>query len=132
MGEIIMSDVLNKKMSYDEFCKLDFSLTDVDSSYVHSWSERSFFSQMLDAWGEMDFTLKSFEMGKSDEVLQHAKMLHEVCCLIYANPNVFDEEKETLKYAEWEFFNYVLWGSNDKSAVYWFNQWNYDINYDLI
>ena len=44
----------------------------------------------------MDFTLKSFESVTSNEVLQHAKMLHEVFCLIYTNPNVYDEEKETL------------------------------------
>ena len=127
-----MSEISTNKMSYTEFKELDFALSDVDNDYVQSWSEMSFLSQMLDAWAEMDFTLKSFEQGNKDEILQHAKMLHEVCCLIYANPNVFDEEKETLKYAEWEFLDYVLWGSNNKSAIYWFNQWNYDINYDLV
>lgn len=80
----------------------------------------------------MDFTLKSFNDGNKNDVIQHALMLHEVCCLIYANKNVYDEEKETLKYAEWEFLNYVLWDSKDKSAVYWFNQWNNDINYSLL
>ena len=40
------------------------------------------------------------------------------------------------KVAEWELFDYCLWDNqfqNDSvSVMKWFDQWCYDINYDLL
>lgn len=125
---------LDNKISLENFLKSDFSLKDVDADYINEWNNRSFFSQMLDSFGEMNYTLQIFQKSDASkaELKSHLNRFHEVCCMIYNNPNVYDEEKETLKLAEWEFINYILWNSNDKSCIYWFNQWNNDINFELL
>lgn len=57
---------------------------------------------MLDSFGEMNYTLQAYENQdvSKDEIKTHLNRLHDVCCMIYNNPNVYDEEKETLKFAE--------------------------------
>ena len=120
-------------ISLSDYLNQNFSNANFDSEYINEWNSRSFFAQMLDAWGEMNYTLQSFENNDSEEtILQHLKSLHDVCCLFYNNPNNFDGEKESLKIAEWEFNNFVTGKTKDRSCIKWFNQWNNDINFDLV
>lgn len=112
---------------------IDFSVEKFDSSYIDDWNKKSFFSQMLDTWGEMNYTLQTFENNENENSInRHLASLHDVFCLFYNNPNNYEGEKESLKIAEWEFINYVTGKSNDKSCIKWFNQWNNDINFDLV
>ena len=124
-------------MSLKNFLAEKFEITNFDNDYVQEWNKRSFFAQMMDVWGEMNYALKAYDdednkFTASKALMDHISAFHDVCCLVYSNPNVHPEEKDTLKFAEWEFLSYVLWGSNDKSFVKWFDQWNNDINYDLL
>ena len=122
-----------QNISLNDYLKKDFPINNFDDAYIDEWNNRSFFAQMLDAWGEMNYTLQSFENNDNDDVIvQHLNSLHDICCLFYNNPNNLEGEKESLKIAEWEFNNYVTGKTNDSSCIKWFNQWNNDINFDFV
>ena len=124
---------LQKEISLDDFLKTKFSLENFDEGFVVDWNNKTFFSQMLDVWGEMNYTHQAYSNGSdSSDVLKHLYSFHDVCCLVYNNPNVLSGEKYSLKIAEWEFINYILGKSKDKSCIKWFDQWNYDINFDFV
>ncbi len=107
-----------KNISLSDYIEQDFSIENFDSSYIEEWNKRSFFAQMMDAWGEMNYTLQSFKNNEAEEsILAHLNSLHDVCCLFYNNPNNLDGEKESLKIAEWEFNNYITGKINDTSCV---------------
>ena len=100
------------------------------------WTDRTFFSQMNDVWGEANKAVESSSEGRTDKLIRQLKVFSDICSIIYMNPNITDGAKFELREAEWELYDFCLWDNElhntPKSVMRWFDQWLYDINYDLL
>lgn len=128
-----------KKQNFKQFAKSEVDLSDFDKDYIIDWNNRTFFAQMLDAWGEMNYTHQCYKdylanpnSSTKNNMISHANKMHDVCNLIVKNPNVYKEEADTLRFAEWQFYNYIFGYSKDDSCIKWFNQWCFDANLNLV
>ena len=103
---------------------------------ISDWSNRTFFSQMSDVWGEANKAVEISGEGRTDKLIQQLKVFSEICSIIYVNPNITDGAKYELREAEWELYDFCIWNNEllntPKSVMKWFDQWLYDINYDLL
>ena len=124
------------KMALDDFIARANDNPKWDSVSLTELMDRNFLLQMMDVWGEAEKVIKSFEKSNNDDVIKQLSNFHDVCNIIYLNENIDDNVKWELKVAEWELFDYCLWDNlfhNDSvSVMKWFDQWCYDINYDLL
>ncbi len=102
---------------------------------LDSWSERSFKQQMQDIYGEAHRFIKFHREG-SDRLSDQWDVLDAFCMMTYLDPSTTCGERETLKLAEWELYDYVfgdnVFRNNDESIMRWFNQWIYDVNYAVL
>lgn len=59
-----------------------------------------------------------------------------ICYRIYNDDTVPDTRKRTLRIAEWELWDFCLWGNTfhntAETATRWFDQWRYDYNSELL
>ena len=97
---------------------------------------RNFILLMMDVWGEANKVIEIFQTKNTEAILKQLSNFHDVCNIIYLNDDIDDEVKWELKVAEWEIYDYCLWDNefqNDSSSIMrWFNQWCYDVNYDIM
>lgn len=133
----------NNKMSYEDFVSLPTNVDDVSESICLSWYERNFLSQMMDIWGEADKTMAAYNKWKNDKndqnyeaIKSHINVLDKYCRVIYSDRSKSEGKKYELKVAEWELLDFIFWDNlfenDEKSVMKWFNQFCYDINYDLL
>ncbi len=113
-------------------------LTKEEEDMIAIWNTRSFMSQMIDVWGEVD-KLSDFSKSKSDidKLIKQIKLVSKLCRVVRNCPNNTDGEKYDIKMAEWELYDYyfgdnIFNNDSPEMAANWFNQWCYDINYDLL
>jgi len=125
----------SKKISLENFIDGEIDTSHIAEQEVETWLNRTFFSQMIDIWGEANRIVESIKAG-CDIFLDQMKVFHDMCCIIYLNPNVTDGEKNELKICHWELFDFALWGNEWKNDVITimkpFDIWMYGINYDLL
>ena len=107
-----------------------------ESQEISDWHERTFFSQMNDVWGEANKAVEISSEGRTNKLIRQLKVFSEICSIIYMNPNITDGAKYELREAEWEIYDFCLWNNElhntPESVMKWFDQWLYDINYDLL
>ncbi len=99
------------------------------------WASRSFKEQMQDIYGEAARLIKYHRESK-EKVAKQWEVFDLFCSMTYLAPTTTKGERETLKLAQWELYDYVF-GKNDfrnssESVMRWFNQWIFDINYAAI
>ena len=103
---------------------------------ISNWDNRTFFSQMNDVWGEANKAVEISCEGKTEKLTQQLKVFSEICSIIYSSPNISDGAKYELREAEWELYDFCIWNNElqntSDSVMRWFDQWLYDINYDLL
>ena len=130
-----MGKTMNK-MALDDFIIRANDSPKWDPVSLTELMDRNFLLQMMDVWGEADKVIKTHEKSNTEEIIKQLSNFHDVCNIIYLNENIDDNVKWELKVAEWELFDYCLWDNlfkNDSvSVMKWFDQWCYDINYDLL
>ena len=125
-----------KPISYEDYIYADYEERDDDM--ISRWKQRNFYSQMMDVWGEVDKTLEYYKKtNQVDEALiQKCGFIHKMLSTVCNCPGVNKDRRITLRIAEWELYDYMLWGNTwnnvDTSVRRWFDQWCYEINYDLL
>lgn len=96
------------------------------------WAQRSFKQQMQDIYGEA-YRLVKYSQESSDKLLSQWDVLDEFCAMTYLSPRTTKGEKDTLRLAEWELYDYVFgdnaFGNSSTSVMRWFNQWMFNVNY---
>lgn len=99
------------------------------------WVQRSFKQQMQDVYGEA-YRLVKYSQESSDKLSAQWGVLDEFCAMTYLSPRTTKGEKDTLRLAEWELYDYVFgnntFGNNSTSVMRWFNQWMFDVNYAVL
>lgn len=99
------------------------------------WAQRSFKQQMQDVYGEA-YRLVKYSQEDSDKLSVQWDVLDEFCAMTYLSPRTTKGEKDTLRLAEWELYDYVFgnntFGNNSTSVMRWFNQWMFDVNYAVL
>ena len=123
-----------KKMTLDEF--LEYEEQSEISNTWDSWHNRSLFAKMMDIWAAADEVVKIYNQDKSS-LLHQISNLHDLCRQIYSSYKYSYGFKWELKIAEWELYDFCLWDNTfqntaDTIMKRWFDQWCYDINYDLL
>ena len=129
-----------EKTEFEDFVK---ETDPEDDKIKREWWERNFYAQMMDIWGEAD-RLRNYKLeydsNKSEEsykrMEKQADLFHHLCNTIYLNPESSYGQKWELKCAEWELYDFVFWdnewNNTAETVTSWFDQWCYDINYDLL
>lgn len=105
------------------------------SEELDAWSERSFKQQMQDIYGEA-FRLIKFYREDKEKLPAQWDVLDTFCAMTCLDPATTRGERETLRIAEWELYDFVfgdnVFQNDDESVMRWFNQWMYDVNYAAI
>lgn len=106
-----------------------------DPDELELWASRSFKQQMQDIYGEANRLVK-YNRDDREKVACQWDVFDRFCIMTYSSEDVTEGERDTLKLAEWELYDYVF-GSNefkndDITVMRWFNQWVFDVNYALI
>ena len=124
-----------KKLTLNEFTDMQ-RIPVCSSETLEFWQGRSFYVQMMDIWGQASSVIKEYENDNAEAVKHELSNFSNLCCIIYANQNISEGAKWELNIAEWELMDFCLWDNewnNDAvSVMKWFDQWCYDINYDLL
>ena len=124
------------KMTLDDFIVQEHDNPKWDPASLTELMERNLVLQFMDIWGEANKVLQAYKKSNADDIIKQLRNLHDVCNIIYVNDNIDENIKWELKVAEWELFDFCLWDNqfqNDSASVMkWFDQWCYDINYDLL
>lgn len=96
------------------------------------WAQRSFKQQMQDVYGEA-YRLVKYSQEGSSKLSAQWDVFDGFCAMTYLSPNITKGEKDTLRLAEWELYDYVFGDNtfkNDSASVMrWFNQWMFNVNY---
>lgn len=113
------------------------NLDEIDEEKANKWHSRSFYSQMMDVWGEVDKTINAYKENRSEEdILTHLNLVSKLCSIVYLDPKVLNGAKYELRVAEWELYDFLFWDNEFHNTVdtimNWFNQWCFDINYELL
>jgi hypothetical protein len=90
---------------------------------------------MQDIYGEAFRVIKFYSTGNT-ELKKQWDVFDMFCNMTYLAPRTTAGERETLKIAAWEIYDYVF-GKNEfkndsKTAMRWFNQWIFDVNYSAL
>lgn len=97
--------------------------------------DRSSFSVLMDVWGEANHAMEIPIEDKKSLKMQ-LNSLHDICCLIYGNPNYDQGLKDELRISEWELNDFLLGenslGYSKEGIMSWFDQWCYKINYNFL
>ena len=124
------------KMTLDDFIVQEHDHPKWDPASLTELMERNLLLQFMDIWGEANKVLQAYKKSNTDNIIKQLRNLHDVCNIIYINDSIDENIKWELKVAEWELFDFCLWDNqfqNDSvSVMKWFDQWCYDINYDLL
>ena len=126
----------SKAISYEDFKNNDYD--EPDEEMISRWQKRNFYSQMMDVWGEVDKTVERFNRTHKvdDDLIKKCEFIHKIISVVRNCPGVNIDRKITLRIAEWELYDYMLWGNSwdntEESIMNWFDQWCYEINYDLL
>ncbi len=132
--------IFKEKTEFEEFVRN----TDAEDEKIKKeWFDRSFYAQMMDIWGEAD-RLRNYKIdydrAKTKEAYnrmeKQGELFHHLCNTIYLNPKSSVGQKWELKCAEWELYDFVFWdnewNNSAETVTSWFDQWCYDINYDIL
>ena len=125
--------MIMEKMSLDEFLKSDDSaqvVSAIDPDVLASRHNTSLYRQLMDIWGEANHSMdiwkdykKKRKKGRYPDLLGQLEAFHKVCCIVYSNPNVNIYAKKTLRIAEWELYDFILWDNElynkFRSLVIW-------------
>ena len=126
-----------EKISFEDFMNSETAIIPDEiptDDYIQLRSTRTFLFQMADVTGEVIRLVRRFEDWKNNNtderkyhtVVNYLNIVHKFCYIVHSCPNVTDEEKRELKQAQWELYDYCLWGNerkNDaKSVMKWFDQ----------
>ncbi len=114
----------------------EFLARPIPSSAQHDdldlWNSRSFKQQMQDVYGEAARLIK-FHRESSGKLESQWQVFDSFCIKTYLDPKTTDGERETLKLAEWELYDFVfgdnVFRNTDESVMRWFSQWVFDVNY---
>ena len=102
---------------------------------LDAWGERSFKQQMQDIYGEAYRLIKFYREDK-DKLSGQWDVHDTFCAMTCLDPATTHGERETLRIAEWELYDFVfgdnVFRNDEKSVMRWFNQWMYDVNYSAL
>ena len=112
----------------------EFIDLDLRSEHNYDWDVRPFTSHMSDVWGEANRVINYYIQWIQEQtpaayerLISQTNLFHDVCSMIYANSTIVEDGKFELKIAQWELYDYILWGNSlkndDKRVMRWFNQW---------
>jgi len=130
-----------RSLSCFDYMRLPDEISTDESEMIKTWSTRNFFSQMMDVWGEVDKLPELYEKYKNTEnfsaFIKQLEMVSKLCRIVRNCPECTIGEKEELKMAEWELYDFyegdnTFNNTDGRAAAKWFDQWCYDINYDLL
>jgi hypothetical protein len=125
-----------KKLDLENYISLPIEKPSWDSASLNELMSRHFYLQMMDVWGEADRLVRYHSTSCIDTIDNQVKNFHNICSTIHYNENIEEGVKWELKIAQWELLDFCIWDNvfyNDSNSVMkWFDQWQYDINYDLI
>ena len=114
---------------------LDFVNKPLPLAKNSEMSGMSFYSLMNDVWGEANRTVEYHKNGDTDHLIKQFEVVDHICSRIYMNPDIIDDEKIELREAHWELYDFCLWdnewNNTSETVMRWFNQWVFDINYEL-
>ena len=150
--DFLNETIVNHKIAYDDFIRddqYDLKTLSFDEQTISFWKSRNFYTQMMDVWGEVDkarkYYLKWNEVSstyselKRERFLALLKSLQFVreCLAIVKENNDFEEKvKKTFRIAEWELYDFFFWDNEfcntAETVTRWFDQWCFNINYDLL
>ena len=117
----------------DFFEKDEYIWCEVEDYEIEMFNERPFHIQICDIVGEAIRLSRSYEKWKTSGKGEHAggviylNLIHKLCFLAHSNPNFTDEEKSILRAAQWEQYDFYLWGNKcnntSESVMNWFNNY---------
>ena len=123
-----------KKIPLSEFLKLKPKQM-WDDDLTKEWSDKNFYLKMMDIYGEANNVVRLYKSNEENIVKQFSN-LHNLCNIMVLDERIDKGTKDELRTAEWEILDFCLWDNlfhnDEKSVMKWFNQWCYDINYDLL
>ena len=105
------------------------------SDELNAWSERSFKQQMQDIYGEAHRLIRFYREDK-EKLPGQWDVFDMFCSMTCLDSTTTRGERETLRIAEWELYNFVfgdnVFRNDEQSVMRWFNQWMYDLNYSAL
>ena len=150
--DFLNETIMEHKIPYEDFIQDDtFDLKEFsfDEETLNFWRNRSFYTQMMDVWGEVDKARRNYvawqgildEKGADKEkrfrvFLKSMKFARE-CLAVVKDNNGFEEKvKKTFRIAEWELYDFFFWDNEfcntADTVTRWFDQWCFQINCDLL
>lgn len=110
-----------------------------DAETAALWNSHSCESRLADVWATADDLLSCYEACQgSDEtkLCQYAQRMDSLISMICADESRGPRFRESIREAQWEVFNFVFgdnsFGHSGRSSMQWFDQFMYDINFDLV
>lgn len=127
--DVILCQITSK--SVKDNLAIAISNDDIENGSLNEVSNLR--SQMIDIWEEINKCVNK----PCNSLENQLDLVHKLCLKIYSNPKISDGFKYELKVAQWELYDFCLWGNrwnNSKESLMsaWFDLWLYEINYDLL
>ena len=149
--DFLNEEILEQKIAYDDFIRDDrYDLKEFtfDEQSLAFWKSRNFYTQMMDVWGEVDkarnYYLKWKETPDTapekehrfQALLKSLKFVRECLAIVKENNDFEEKVKKTFRIAEWELYDFFFWDNEfyntAETVTRWFDQWCFNINYDLL
>ena len=149
--DFLNEEILEQKIAYDDFIRDDrYDLKEFtfDEQSLAFWKSRNFYTQMMDVWGEVDKARKYYIKWKEatdatpektqrfEALLKSLKFVRECLAIVKENNDFEEKVKKTFRIAEWELYDFFFWDNEfyntAETVTRWFDQWCFNINYDLL
>lgn len=129
------ADLVNDR---ERFIEVGAQVKSDKTEEVELWNSHSVESRLIDIWATADDLLSCSNSENSSEASlnSYAERMENLISIICADPAQGRGFRETVREAQWEVFNYVFgdnsFGHSGKSSMSWFDQFMFDINYNLV
>jgi len=131
------------KVELEQFLQMEDELSSIDEDMMRAWHLRSFHWQMLDVFSSVDLAKwlwrrwqKTKEDGDYTLFINKMREVHNLCCIVRADPYNSNGAKWELRAAEWELYDFFFWGNYFQNSIdtvsKWFDERRFAINYDLL
>ncbi len=149
--DFLNEEITDHKIPYDEFIRdnqYDLKEFVFDDQTIAFWKSRNFYTQMMDVWGEVDKSRKYYQKWadtalddpekehRFQALLKSLRFVRECLAIVKENNNFEEKVKKTFRIAEWELYDFFFWDNEfcntAETVTRWFDQWCFNINYDLL
>lgn len=134
-------------VTFDEILKgvktLEEDIPEISQDELNCWHSHNFYSQMMDVCGEIENTKRikaNYDASQSSDdyerLIESLNKVHRYCTIVRLDDKITPAKAYDLLIAEW-FLRDCMIGDNafnisPKYYTEWFDQWLYDINFDLL